>query len=402
MKTNLTDKLMKSLVGKRRDAPMEIWDKTLSGLVVRVGRSGTVSAGIMSRPRGRSKPVRVPIGTFPPWSLAELRDSARELLRDMQAGIDPREVRAARLRIEAAASSSTFENVAERFVSQHVVKARTARSIELRIRRELIPRWKDWQIDVITRSDVRRLLEEIVARGHPEAARQTFLYTSRLFRWAVGHDLLQHSPCDGISMLEMLGERRARARVLNDSELRIIWAATSDSLFGQFIQILLLTGVRRSELGFAPWSEINLETAIWTIPPGRMKSVYEHVVPLSAPVLTILRELPRSVSPRLFPAFGYSILKRRLDARITSLNGGVPLAPWRLHDARRTFRTGLSTLQIAPHIAELCIAHRQRGIVGVYDLHRFDQEKKFAFDAWAARLMDIVHPSEDKVVRLHR
>src|SRR6516225_6635523 len=92
--------------------------------------------------------------------------------------------------------------------------------------------------------------------------------------------------------------------------------------------------------------------------------------------------------PRALNDFG--AVKQRLDRTIAKLNGGKPLDPWTLHDARRTFRTGLSTLNIPPHIAELCLAHRQPGLARTYDLHRFDQEKRHALNAWAARLLAIV------------
>ena len=78
------------------------------------------------------------------------------------------------------------------------------------------------------------------------------------------------------------------------------------------------------------------------------------------------------------------------------------IEPWTLHDCRRTFRTGLSTLNVAPHIAELCLAHRQPGLARVYDLHRFDAEKRHALNAWAAHLLAIVEPLPDKVSRCAR
>ncbi len=98
----------------------------------------------------------------------------------------------------------------------------------------------------------------------------------------------------------------------------------------------------------------------------------------------------------------FGTIKQRLDRRIAELNGGEPIPAWTFHDARRTFRTGLSTLGVAPHIAELCLAHRQPGLARTYDLHRFDAEKRHALNAWAARLLSIVEPSPDKVTPLRR
>jgi integrase len=87
---------------------------------------------------------------------------------------------------------------------------------------------------------------------------------------------------------------------------------------------------------------------------------------------------------------------------MAELNSGQSIEPWTFHDARRTFRTGLSTLGVAPHIAELCLAHRQPGLARTYDLHRFDVEKRHALNAWAARLLSIVEPAPDKVVTLRK
>jgi hypothetical protein len=48
----------------------------------------------------------------------------------------------------------------------------------------------------------------------------------------------------------------------------------------------------------------------------------------------------------------------------------------------------------------MCIGHRQGGIVAVYDLHRFDREKRDALSAWESRLLSIVEPPPANVVQL--
>jgi integrase len=118
------------------------------------------------------------------------------------------------------------------------------------------------------------------------------------------------------------------------------------------------------------------------------------------------RALPCFASGYVFAARGtkplndFGEVKRLLDLRITELNGGRPVAPFTLHDIRRTFRTALSSLGIAPHIAELCLAHRQPGLARTYDLHRFDREKRDALNRWTAHLLAIVEPPPVNVVRL--
>jgi hypothetical protein len=43
-------------------------------------------------------------------------------------------------------------------------------------------------------------------------------------------------------------------------------------------------------------------------------------------------------------------------------------------------------------IAELCIGHTQRGIIAVYNLHRYTDEKREAMLKWEQRLLSVVAP----------
>jgi integrase len=331
---------------------------------------------------------------------------------DLHDGIDPREREAERQRAEGIKRSNSFSAVAEEFIRRHVAGKRTAGAIELRVRRELIARWGERPITEIARADVVHMVDEIVDRGHREAARQTFVYARRLFRWAIGRGIygIEHAPTDHLNARDLIGAKKPRQRLLRDSELALIWRAAAEAPYpdGPYIKLLLLLGVRRSELGQATWSEIDLDRALWTIPPGRMKSDEGHTVPLPPRAVEILRTLPHFPSGYVFTARGnkplndFGEVKRRLDLRIAELNGGKAIEPWTFHDSRRTFRTGLSTLGIAPHIAELCLAHRQPGLTRTYDLHRFDQEKRYALNAWAAYLLAIVEPPSGKITPLRK
>src|SRR5262245_25850027 len=73
------------------------------------------------------------------------------------------------------------------------------------------------------------------------------------------------------------GKRGApRERVLSDVELAAIWKATVEigGHYGAIIQLLLLTGSRRAEIGGMAWSELNLDAPnpTWTLPRERSKN----------------------------------------------------------------------------------------------------------------------------------
>src|SRR5262249_30282934 len=171
-----------------------------------------------------------------------------------------------------------------------------------------------------------------------------------------------HAPTDHLKAKDLIGTKKPRSRVLDDRELALVWRACEGpeaSYYSSFIRLLVLTGVRRSELGRATWLETDeLATGRWTIPAGRTKTEQAPTVSLAPAAIAILRalldgrrSLPRGTDLVLGARLHYVRLKQQLDTRIAALNGGEPLAPWRLHDLRRTFRTGLSRLGIMPTVA---------------------------------------------------
>ena len=55
-------------------------------------------------------------------------------------------------------------------------------------------------------------------------------------------------------------------------------------------EFLVLTASRSGEVRNADWSEIDWDTATWTIPAAKMKAEREHRVPLSDRAMEILRD----------------------------------------------------------------------------------------------------------------
>jgi integrase len=71
------------------------------------------------------------------------------------------------------------------------------------------------------------------------------------------------------------------------------------------------------------------------------------------------------------------------------MNSDGELAPWRLHDLRRTFATGCARLGVPLHVVEKCLNHTSGtfgGIVAVYQRHDFLEERRHAIVTWAEHL----------------
>jgi integrase len=76
----------------------------------------------------------------------------------------------------------------------------------------------------------------------------------------------------------------------------------------------------------------------------------------------------------------------RMKAGLDKASG---ITGWRLHDLRRTAATGWQRLGVEPHVIEQCLGHTLGGVAGVYRRHRYDDEIRAAFCAWASWLEDL-------------
>ena len=72
-----------------------------------------------------------------------------------------------------------------------------------------------------------------------------------------------------------------------------VWLAAPDNDYGRIVQLLLLTGCRRDEIGGLRWSEVDLKARTITLPGERTKNGRPHVIPLSEPAIGILGAVNR-------------------------------------------------------------------------------------------------------------
>ena len=202
----------------------------MAGFGVRVTDSGVISFHVMRRLPGKPHPVRVVLGRYPALSLTEARKKAGVALGDLANGVHPRERARTQRAAEDRRKAVTVAHVVEEFAARHLSRKRTGPVVRQLLHRELVSRWGDRPLTDITRADVIGMIEAI-ADYSPSAARQAWIYTSRLFGWALNRDVygLTASPCDRIRITDLIGSPKARERVLDPGELRAIWQITGQA-----------------------------------------------------------------------------------------------------------------------------------------------------------------------------
>jgi len=167
------------------------------------------------------------------------------------------------------------------------------------------------------------------------------------------------------------------------------------------VKLLLLTAQRRDKVASMQWDDVSVD-GTWSVKNGvkREKGTGGELV-LPPMALDIIRSRPRLVSnPYIFPGPGtlhfksYDRQKRKLD------KATGPLPHWQLHDLRRTARSLMSRIGIKREVAENLLGHVQPGIIGVYDQHKYVEEKAQALRMLAGLIANILAPQDAKVRKL--
>jgi Arm DNA-binding domain len=193
------------------------------GLDVRTTDRGHKSYVLGARFPGSKNFVRRELGEVGALSLADARAKARAWLLLIKEGKDPKRERVAAQR----AADNTFRVIAEEFIRRKLPSQRKGARVAHEIRRELIPAWGALPVTEIGRRDVVELIEKIVDRPAPAYARNIYGHVKVLFDWIIARNLygIEHSPTDRLKSVQIIGQRKPRERVLNDDEIRALWAA---------------------------------------------------------------------------------------------------------------------------------------------------------------------------------
>ena len=289
---------------------LEVWDSTLPAFGLRITAAGARSYVVAIRKLGAKHPSRIKVGEPGRMSLADARARARELMADPSA-LEPQE----------PAKVDTVDSMAREYVERHLKRnTRRWRDAEQMLARDVLPHWRRRPANDITRRDVLDILDIVMDRS-PVSANRVMSLIRRLYNWGMDRGIVEANPAAGIRPPH---REHPRDRTLSEDEIRTLWGAweTMGYPFGTIQQLLLLTAQRRGEVAGMRWDQLDLERGVWRLASADTKTGREHVLPLSPPVIEILRAVPQFAgSALLFPAnrhgrsrprSGFSKAKRQL------------------------------------------------------------------------------------------
>ncbi len=401
-------KMARAPKGKR----IERFDSGADGLALRITDRGTKTWNICYHypdAQGVLKHHRLTLGQWPAVGLAAARDEVRRVKSEVRSGIDPKTSRAAALaakKVEAQAQGrKNFRAIAENYISLECPGLRRGSETEAIIRRELLPSWGERHTASFRRSDLTELTDRLIIAGTPMAAYRVYQTAMRIFNWALNRGDIEASP---FAAMKPPVKKEPRDRALKDHEIKTLWAVWGGLgyPFGLLQQVLLLLGQRRSEVAKMRWPEVDFDRREWTIPASRSKSRREHIVPLPDAAIDIFKSLPHfadgdfafTTTAGRVPVTGFSRVKVRIDQILADQNTAIE--NWRIHDLRRTCRTGMARLGVPEIVSERVLNHLPQGLAKVYNVHEYLDEKRDALTQWAQEVQNIIEPPPESVVKL--
>ncbi len=337
--------------------------------------------------------------------------AALQALGKVAGGNDPSGEKAAQRAAEAAESggAGSFETVARLFLDEYVATKRPATQLQYGavVERQLIPAWGHRAVKEIDRADIKALIAAIRDQGKDVMANRVTAVTSKLFSWVVEQypEKLDKSPALRLGRTE----ETARAVVLRDSEIQTIWRALDQEPLckAAFFKLCLLTAQRRGEILHMAWAEVDLDTALRTIPADKTKNKRPHRVYLAPQALALVRAL-RAAAPAgstyAFPGQRLGTPKYKPQEWIDEVRARTGVDP-RPHDMRRTAATLMARNGIRDEIISRVLNHKLPGETNrVYNQYSYDKEKRAGLtklDSIIRRIVEGRDRQDDKVVALH-
>jgi integrase len=338
------------------------WDGALKGFGVRITARGVKTFVLQRRVNGKER--RITIGRLGPLTAEQARREPTRLLGAIATGRDPVAERN-HAEVEAVTLGDTFTEY-------------------LRVRGELRPKTvKDYRrVMGVSFGDWRKrpLVEitgDMVGKRHPVLgerygkawANLSMRVLRALFNFAAanyevgGKALVLDNPVKRLSRTRAWFRVDRRETLIKPHQLRP-WMdavlALDNALARDYLQLVLLTGLRRSEALGLKWEDVDLLGRTLTVKDT--KNHRDHTLPLSDYLAGLLGDRERH-GAYVFEGPRGRIDNLRFALEEVGRRSGVPFC---IHDLRRTFATIADSLDIPGYAVKALLNHRGGDVTAGY------------------------------------
>lgn len=354
------------------------------GLILDIGASGRGSWVVRVQSGGKRRDIG--LGSLSALSLAEAREEAARVRREVRSGIDPvaerKKVREVIPSFREAAVLVHAEHKAAWKNGKH--QAQWISTLETYV----FPSIGNRLVSDIEGPAIRDVLAPIWL-VKPETARRVRQRIGTVLDWSYAKGFrTTEAPMRSLARgLPRQPKKRGHFQALpfNEVPAMIVSLRKRLSVGRLAFEFLILTAARSGEVRGCTWSEIDLKKELWTIPAERMKAGKAHAIPLTDAALAVLdrAKLFRcKASDLVFPGQNpkramsdMTLLKilRDMDAGVT------------VHGFRSSFRDWVAEETSYPgEIAEAALAHAiPNKVEAAYRRTDFLEKRRGLMTDWA-------------------
>lgn len=389
-------KFTKGYVDKVRPAAKDDfhWDTDVKGFGLRITPTGKVTFVVQGRVEGSGKEARITIGAYGVFTVDQARDIAREHLRTMRKGGDPRAIKK-----QDEAMKVTLRQVADAYFDRPGQPLRESTKAEMnRHVDKVFAKWADKPIASITIEDCRQRHREMCESGidgrpAPGQAQISLVtlrtlinFANRRYPRADGAPLIAVNPVKAMAQDDWK-TFEPRTRHVELHHVGQAWYALDEMRFTpknadalaaiDVVRFLLLTGARRTEAAALTWDRVHLgEDAVdcwWHLREEDNKTGNPVWLPLSSQAVALLKErrkladeakkLGKPVSKYVFPTRSKAGHVSDTRAPFERLCKALAMDGLSAHDLRRTHVTvGFSACNVELFKMELLTNHVPEGV----------------------------------------
>jgi integrase len=359
------------------------YDDTIPGFGIRVYPSGIKS--FVLRYRNRSGRTRLlTLGRYGVLTLPQARERARRALVDVLDGIDPAEEK-------KKPKGITVSEFSEVYLDLHAKqRKKTWREDARRLENTIIPAIGSRALHDVRRADVTALHSNVGSRAPVEANRVAALI-SVMFTLAEKWEYLPEGSPNPASGIDLFPER-SRDRYVTPKELpRLVKAIELEPnvYVRAVLWMYLLTGVRKSELLNAQWSDIDIDRCELRI--EETKAGRPHIVPLSEPAMQVLEQLPRQQgNPYIFPGARPGRPLAGFSKNWRTIRKRANLEDLRLHDLRRTVGSWLAMSGASLPLIGKVLNHSNPSTTAIY-ARLAEDAARAALEDYGRQILETAH-----------
>ncbi|EJL3586650.1 tyrosine-type recombinase/integrase [Salmonella enterica subsp. enterica serovar Vejle] len=332
------------------------------------------------------------LGAFPALSLADARGLRADYLALLANGIDPQIQAEAVEEEQKIALDSIFSTVAANWfqLKSKSVTPDYAKDIWRSLQKDVFPAIGEIPVQQIKARTLVEALEPIKARGALETVRRLVQRINEIMIYAVNTGLIDANPASGIGMAFEKPKKQNMPTLRPEELPKLMRSLIMSNLSVStrcLIEWQLLTLVRPSEASGARWTEIDLDTKLWTIPAERMKAKREHVVPLSPQALDIL-EVMKPISAHreyVFPSRNnpkQPMNSQTANAALKRIGYGQKLVA---HGLRSIASTAMNEAGFNSDVIETALSHVDKDEVRrAYNRALYIEQRKELLSWWGA------------------